>query len=93
MLVLNSTRPAEGDVSRWRDVRVLIYTTVITVGLSFDHSYFHAMFAYVKPMSHGPDMVSVYQSLGRIRSLVDNELCVCFDSSAARPSPCSRPCC
>ncbi|QBI59215.1 DNA replication origin binding helicase [bovine alphaherpesvirus 1] len=91
VLVLNSTRPAEGDVSRWRDVRVLIYTTVITVGLSFDHSYFHAMFAYVKPMSHGPDMVSVYQSLGRIRSLVDNELCVYFDSSAARPEPVFTP--
>nr|WHT50092.1 replication origin-binding protein [Bovine alphaherpesvirus 5]WHT50174.1 replication origin-binding protein [Bovine alphaherpesvirus 1]WHT50260.1 replication origin-binding protein [Bovine alphaherpesvirus 1] len=91
VLVLNSTRPAEGDVSRWRDVRVLIYTTVITVGLSFDHSYFHAMFAYVKPMGHGPDMVSVYQSLGRIRSLVDGELCVYFDSSAARPEPVFTP--
>ncbi|AVT50771.1 DNA replication origin-binding helicase [Cervid alphaherpesvirus 2] len=91
VLVLNSTRPAEDDVARWRDVRVLIYTTVITVGLSFDHSYFHAMFAYVKPMAHGPDMVSVYQSLGRIRSLVDNELCVYLDSSAARAAPVFTP--
>lgn len=90
VLVLNSTRPAE-DVARWRDVRVLIYTTVITVGLSFDHCYFHAMFAYVKPMGYGPDMVSVYQSLGRIRSLVDNELCVYLDSSGARSEPVFTP--
>ncbi|AQX83364.1 DNA replication origin-binding helicase [Canid alphaherpesvirus 1] len=83
VLVLNSSRPIE-NVKSWNSVRVLIYTTVVTVGISFDSKYFHAMFAYIKPMNHGPDMVSVYQSLGRIRELIQNELFIYMDSSGAR---------
>ncbi|AIL02970.1 DNA replication origin-binding helicase [Equid alphaherpesvirus 3] len=90
ILVLNSLRPSE-DVAAWGTVRVLIYTTVVTVGLSFDHSHFHSMFAYVKPMNYGPDMVSVYQSLGRVRELIANELFAYVDSSGARPEPIFTP--
>nr|APQ37832.1 origin binding protein [Equid alphaherpesvirus 1] len=90
ILVLNSLRPSE-DVAFWGGVRVLIYTTVVTVGLSFDTAHFHSMFAYVKPMSHGPDMVSVYQSLGRVRELIHNELLVYVDSSGARAEPIFTP--
>lgn len=52
-------------MTTWGQYRVVIYTTVVTVGLSFDPLHFDGMFAYVKPMNYGPDMVSVYQSLGR----------------------------
>uniref|UniRef100_A0AAU0K6L2 Replication origin-binding protein n=1 Tax=Anatid alphaherpesvirus 2 TaxID=3080522 RepID=A0AAU0K6L2_9ALPH len=84
ILVLNSTRTHEGDVASWGRYRVIIYTTVVTVGLSFDASHFHTMFAYVKPTVHGPDMVSVYQSLGRVRLLRLNEVFLYVDGSGAR---------
>ncbi|SCL76964.1 DNA replication origin-binding helicase [Spheniscid alphaherpesvirus 1] len=90
VLVLNSLRP-QADVSEWGNYRVVIYTTVVTVGLSFDDIHFHSMFAYVKPMLHGPDMVSVYQSLGRVRRLLLNELVLYVDGSGARSEPIFTP--
>ncbi|ACT83566.1 UL9 [anatid alphaherpesvirus 1] len=87
IIVLNSTRPQQSDVTTWNQYRVLIYTTVVTVGLSFDESHFHSMFAYVKPMIHGPDMATVYQSLGRIRLLRLNEVLMYIDGSGARSDP------
>ena len=89
VLVLNSQRPPE-DVGRWA-VRALVYTTVVTVGLSFDAPHFHSMFAYVKPMAHGPDMASVYQSTGRVRRLLRDELFVYVDGSGARGEPIFTP--
>ncbi|ASW27098.1 DNA replication origin-binding helicase [Beluga whale alphaherpesvirus 1] len=90
VLLLNSARPAS-PVDDWAAARVLIYTTVVTVGISFERRHFHCMFAYVKPMSHGPDMVSVYQSLGRIRDLVHGELHVYLDGGGARLEPVFTP--
>ncbi|AID52709.1 DNA replication origin-binding helicase [Falconid herpesvirus 1] len=84
VLILNSTRVQNVDVASWGDYRVVVYTTVVTVGLSFDENHFHSMFAYVKPMTHGPDMVSVYQSLGRVRMLRLNEVFMYVDGSGAR---------
>ncbi|AVW80508.1 DNA replication origin-binding helicase [Felid alphaherpesvirus 1] len=90
VLVLNSTRPTE-EVGVWATTRVLVYTTVVTVGISFEHKYFHKMFAYIKPMKYGPDMVSVYQSLGRIRELLHNELIIYVDAFGARSEPIFTP--
>ncbi|QOD40127.1 DNA replication origin-binding helicase [Macropodid alphaherpesvirus 4] len=90
VLLLNSFTPPS-DVSTWDRHRVVIYTTVVTVGLSFDRIHFDSMFAYVKPMNYGPDMVSVYQSLGRVRTLRDNELSIYMDGSGARSEPIFTP--
>ncbi|RXF07720.1 hypothetical protein EG877_16905, partial [Enterococcus faecalis] len=49
------------------------------------------MFAYVKPMAHGPDMASVYQSTGRVRRLLRDELFVYVDGSGARGEPIFTP--
>ncbi|AAG27226.1 origin binding protein [Cercopithecine alphaherpesvirus 9] len=86
VLVLNASQPL-CDVSEWKRFKVVIYTTVVTVGLSFDAVHFHSMFAYIKPMAYGPDMVSVYQSLGRVRSLILNELLIYFDGSRTKCGP------
>ncbi|AEI00210.1 UL9-like protein [Gallid alphaherpesvirus 3] len=91
VLVLNSTRDIPIDINSWTRYRVVIYTTVVTVGLSFISSHFHSMFAYIKPTRNGPDMVSVYQSLGRIRSLRRNEVLVYIDASGARSEPVFTP--
>ncbi|ADO13819.1 DNA replication origin-binding helicase [Saimiriine alphaherpesvirus 1] len=90
VLLLNSLTPL-CDVSEWDRYRVVVYTTVVTVGLSFDAGHFHSMFAYVKPMAYGPDMVSVYQSLGRVRALRQNELLVYADGSGTRADPVFTP--
>ncbi|AMB17002.1 DNA replication origin-binding helicase [Macropodid alphaherpesvirus 1] len=89
-LLLNSFTPPS-DVSTWDQYRVVIYTTVVTVGLSFDRLHFDSMFAYVKPMNYGPDMVSVYQSLGRVRTLRNNEMFIYMDGSGARSEPIFTP--
>ncbi len=90
MLLLHSLTPP-GDVTTWGRYRVVIYTTVVTVGLSFDPPHFDSMFAYVKPMNYGPDMVSVYQSLGRVRILRKGELLIYMDGSGARSEPVFTP--
>ncbi|BBM13181.1 DNA replication origin-binding helicase [pteropodid alphaherpesvirus 2] len=90
VLLLNSLTPP-GDVTTWNMYQVVIYTTVVTVGLSFDPLYFDSMFAYVKPMNYGPDMVSVYQSLGRVRTLRNNELLIYMDGAGARSEPVFTP--
>ncbi|ARS01646.1 DNA replication origin-binding helicase [Macacine alphaherpesvirus 1] len=90
VLLLHSLAPA-GDVATWGEYRVVIYTTVVTVGLSFDPAHFDSMFAYVKPMNYGPDMVSVYQSLGRVRTLRLGELLVYMDGAGARSEPVFTP--
>ncbi|AFR32450.1 DNA replication origin-binding helicase UL9 [Leporid alphaherpesvirus 4] len=90
VLLLNSTTP-HSDVETWGSYRAVVYTTVVTVGLSFDVPYFDSMFAYVKPMNYGPDMVSVYQSLGRVRILCRRELLVYVDGSGARSEPVFTP--
>nr|AKG56193.1 ORF51 [Human alphaherpesvirus 3] len=90
ILILNSTRPL-CNVNEWKHFRVLVYTTVVTVGLSFDMAHFHSMFAYIKPMSYGPDMVSVYQSLGRVRLLLLNEVLMYVDGSRTRCGPLFSP--
>nr|AAG30048.1 origin of replication binding protein [Meleagrid alphaherpesvirus 1] len=91
VLVLNSTRDEPVDMNLWSNYRVVIYTTVVTVGLSFNTTHFHSMMAYVKPTINGPDMVSVYQSLGRIRSLRLNEVLIYMDASGARSDPIFTP--
>nr|AHM96057.1 DNA replication origin-binding helicase [Papiine alphaherpesvirus 2] len=90
VLLLHSLTPP-GDVATWGEYRVVIYTTVVTVGLSFDPVHFDSMFAYVKPMNYGPDMVSVYQSLGRVRTLRRGELLVYMDGAGARSEPVFTP--
>ncbi|AAP41427.1 DNA replication origin-binding helicase [Macacine alphaherpesvirus 1] len=90
VLLLHSLTPP-GDVTTWGEYRVVIYTTVVTVGLSFDPVHFDSMFAYVKPMNYGPDMVSVYQSLGRVRTLRLGELLVYMDGAGARSEPVFTP--
>nr|WKR17536.1 DNA replication origin-binding helicase [Human alphaherpesvirus 1] len=90
VLLLHSLTPL-GDVTTWGQYRVVIYTTVVTVGLSFDPLHFDGMFAYVKPMNYGPDMVSVYQSLGRVRTLRKGELLIYMDGSGARSEPVFTP--
>nr|QAU10782.1 UL9 [Human alphaherpesvirus 2] len=90
VLLLHSLTPP-GDVTTWGRYRVVIYTTVVTVGLSFDPPHFDSMFAYVKPMNYGPDMVSVYQSLGRVRTLRKGELLIYMDGSGARSEPVFTP--
>ncbi|AQS79207.1 DNA replication origin binding helicase [Ateline alphaherpesvirus 1] len=90
VLLLNSLTPPS-DVGDWGDYRVVVYTTVVTVGLSFDAAHFHSMFAYVKPMNYGPDMASVYQSLGRVRTLRECELVVYADGSGTRADPVFTP--
>lgn len=91
VLVLNSTRNTPIDINSWSNYRVVIYTTVVTVGLSFNDSHFHSMFAYIKPTINGPEMVSVYQSLGRIRSLRLNEVLIYIDASGAGSEPVFTP--
>ncbi|QPO25219.1 DNA replication origin-binding helicase [Bovine alphaherpesvirus 2] len=90
VLLLNSTTP-HSDVGTWGDYQAVVYTTVVTVGLSFDRPHFDSMFAYVKPMNYGPDMVSVYQSLGRVRTLGRGDLLIYVDGSGARSEPVFTP--
>ncbi|AAQ73737.1 ICP9 [Psittacid alphaherpesvirus 1] len=90
VLLLNSTSPPV-DTSDWSRYKVVVYTTVVTVGLSFDDSHFHTMFAFVKPSIHGPDMMAVYQAMGRVRSLIRDRLFMYMDVSSANEGPTFTP--
>lgn len=90
VLLLNSTSPLV-DTSDWSRYKVVVYTTVVTVGLSFDDFHFHTMFAFVKPSIHGPDMMAVYQAMGRVRSLIHDRLFMYMDVSSANEGPMFTP--
>ncbi|UOO01064.1 DNA replication origin-binding helicase [Psittacid alphaherpesvirus 5] len=92
VLLVNSTTEREiEDVRQWRSFRVVIYTTVVTVGISFDEPHFHSLFAFVMPSIHGPDMMTVYQALGRVRVLLEDEIILYFDVSGAWGGPTFTP--
>ncbi|QEG54044.1 Replication origin-binding protein [Cacatuid alphaherpesvirus 2] len=82
VLLLNSTSQIT-DTTYWNRYKVVVYTTVVTVGLSFDDFHFHSMFAFVKPSIHGPDMMAVYQAIGRVRKLIHDKLFMYLDLSGA----------
>lgn len=82
-LLINSNCSDKINLQSWTQYQVLIYTTAVTVGISFDADYFDEMFVYVKPMQKGPDMMSVYQSMGRIRKLSTNMIYIYLDSTGA----------
>lgn len=90
VLLLNSTSPLV-DTSDWSRYKVVVYTTVVTVGLSFDDFHFHTMFAFVKPSIHGPDMMAVYQAMGRVRSLIHDRLFMYLDVSCSSGGPTFTP--
>ncbi|AHA93329.1 F-UL9 protein [Chelonid alphaherpesvirus 5] len=73
-----------GDVNNWSESQVVIYTSVVTVGLSFDAEHFHSMFAYVRPTQGGPDMMTAYQALGRVRTLLRNRVYLHLDACGCR---------
>ncbi|AIU39286.1 DNA replication origin-binding helicase [Testudinid alphaherpesvirus 3] len=79
------------DVTQWTKYQVVIYTTVVTVGISFDHHHFHSMYVYIKPMIYGPDMMSVYQSMGRVRTLLNNTVYLYIDGSMTKTDFCLTP--
>ncbi|AGC23085.1 DNA replication origin-binding helicase [Gallid alphaherpesvirus 1] len=90
VLLLNSNSP-HVDTTNWGRFRAVIYTTVVTVGLSFDSCHFHSMFAFVKPTIHGPDMMAVYQAMGRVRRLLHDKLFIYLDVSGAWGAPIFTP--
>ncbi|UEH20650.1 origin binding protein [Elephant endotheliotropic herpesvirus 6] len=58
----------------WDSYDVIVYNTVITVGISFEKQHFHMLFVYIHLFRNGPDMMSVYQSIGRVRYLLDHTM-------------------
>lgn len=58
----------------WDSYEVIVYNTVITVGISFEKQHFHMLFVYIHLFRNGPDMMSVYQSIGRVRYLLDHTM-------------------
>ncbi|AHC02864.1 origin binding protein [Elephant endotheliotropic herpesvirus 5B] len=58
----------------WDSYDVIVYNTVITVGISFEKQHFHMLFVYIHLFRNGPDMMSVYQSIGRVRYLLDQTM-------------------
>ncbi|ALM26021.1 origin binding protein [Proboscivirus elephantidbeta4] len=62
------------NCDRWDSYDVVVYNTVVTVGVSFEKIHFHSLFVYVHLFRNGPDIMSVYQSMGRVRHLIDNRM-------------------
>ncbi|QOE74462.1 origin binding protein [Elephant endotheliotropic herpesvirus 3A] len=60
------------NCDRWDSYDVVVYNTVVTVGISFEKIHFHSLFVYIHLFRNGPDIMSVYQSMGRVRHLIDN---------------------
>ncbi len=61
--------------THWRGIDLLIYTSTITVGVSFSGQYFNRLFAYFTASTVCPR--DNLQALGRVRSYtVDNLTCV-----------------
>ena len=74
ILLLTSKQGKCHSVESWINYNIVIYTSIVTVGLSFDFLHFSAMFVYIHLVKGGPDMVSVFQSMGRVRKVTDNEI-------------------
>lgn len=97
MLIVTAKHGGCDSIQRWRDFDVVIYNSVVTVGLSFDVPHFHSLFIYIHLFQKGPDIVSIYQSMGRIRVLIDNSMYIYINpvliKSHEPTSPISLPSC
>ena len=55
----------------WANVDILIYTSTISAGCSFEHKRFHKLFAYFT--SRSTDYITAIQMMGRVRNLESRE--------------------
>lgn len=55
----------------WQDVDILIYTSTVSAGCSFEIPRFHRLFAYFTPRS--TDYITAVQMMGRVRNLETRE--------------------
>ncbi|ANC96528.1 DNA replication origin-binding helicase [macacine betaherpesvirus 9] len=91
ILLLTSKQGRCDCIDSWILYNAVIYTSVVTVGLNFEHIHFSAMFAYVQLVKGGPDMVSVFQSIGRVRKLIDNEMFIYFNPALIKKLSTTAP--
>lgn len=68
-------------MDKWAKFDVVIYNTVISIGANYIYNHFHLMFIYIHLHKNSPDMVTMFQSLGRVQILLDNKMYVYFNSS------------
>lgn len=78
-------------VDSWDRYDVVIYNTVITVGISFDKVYFHSLFVYIQLFRNGPDIMSIYQSIGRVRHLIENRMYIYINPIMIKKSRITSP--
>lgn len=81
ILVLTAQHGRCSSISTWNEYDIVIYNSVVTVGLSFELEYFDCLFVYIQIFNKGPDMVSIYQSIGRVRKIIDNEMYIYINPS------------
>nr|AVI09401.1 UL9 [Human betaherpesvirus 6B] len=74
VLLLTSKQGKCSSIESWIRYDVVIYTSVVTVGLSFEPVYFSSLFVYIQLAKGGPDMVSIFQSIGRVRRVIDEDI-------------------
>lgn len=58
--------------THWATARVLVYTTTVTSGVSFELPHYNAIYAYF--VLHSADYFNCMQMLGRVRNYYDSEV-------------------
>lgn len=71
-------RLTRGATSEWRVLRLLMYSPIISAGISFTEEHFHSLCAFIDNSRHTPDMAATLQMMFRVRCLIDGDMNIYF---------------
>ncbi|APZ76302.1 DNA replication origin-binding helicase [Murid herpesvirus 3] len=81
ILVVTSRQGQATSATLWPFYNVIIYNTIVSPSFQYTRLDFCALFCYIQMYKGGPDIVTIFQSMCRIRSLRDNVMYIYLNPS------------